>query len=74
MIAISPAPTDRLWTLEDIARFFQISVCTARGWHRDGQIPRGRKIGRRWLWNPDDVRAVAGARQPREFIAEAVGS
>jgi predicted site-specific integrase-resolvase len=55
MLAISPVPTDRCWTIEDVAAFFRVSVVTARGWHKSGRIPRGRKLGRRWLWVPSEV-------------------
>lgn len=57
MLATSPI-ADRLWTFEDVAHFFRISVNTARMWHRDGQIPRGRKRGRRWYWTPAEIQGV----------------
>ena len=52
-------PVDTLWAIEDIARYLRIHVNTARAMHADGRIPRGQKIGRRWVWEPDAIRKIA---------------
>jgi Helix-turn-helix domain len=62
MLATSPAPpipSDRQWTISDIAAFFRVTEATVRGWQRDGRLPAGYKIGRRWLWEPRTVKAHA---------------
>jgi predicted site-specific integrase-resolvase len=64
---------DRLWTFEDVAHFFHISVNTARMWHREGQIPRGRKRGRRWYWRPSEIQGIddPAQQQNAEVLAAA---
>lgn len=52
-------PTERLWTIEDVADFIRVPVATIRKWRHRGH-PLGRlgvRLGKRVIWDPEDVRS-----------------
>lgn len=50
---------ERPWTLEEAAEWLQRDPETVRRWARSGKL-KGKKLGREWRFNADDVRAQVG--------------
>lgn len=49
--------SDRLWSVEDVARFLGVPVATVYAWRHRRVGPKGRRIGRHLRYLPEDVRA-----------------
>lgn len=50
----------------DLARKFDVSISTVRGWRRDDRGPRGVRIGGRVKYHRDDVAAWIADRYANE--------
>lgn len=48
---------ERLWGVEDVARFLDVPVKTIYQWRSSGYGPKGRRVGRYVRYDPDEVRA-----------------
>jgi excisionase family DNA binding protein len=61
-VAAAPAPQltspEACWTCEDVARCLRIGRTTVLLWIEQGRLPRPNKIGRRWLWELEKIRAL----------------
>jgi excisionase family DNA binding protein len=53
------------WTVEDVARYLRIGRTTALLWIDQGRLPKPKKVGRRFLWNPDTIRALMSDQAPQ---------
>jgi predicted DNA-binding transcriptional regulator AlpA len=52
-----PVPTaERLWTVQDVARFLGVPVMTVYGWRSKGAGPHGFRVGRWLRYDEHDVR------------------
>jgi hypothetical protein len=72
--ALSPSPividlADPLYAIEHVARLFLVEVDTAREFTYRSDFPAPIKIGRRWLWFPDEVLAWT-RKQPRYSVEQ----
>ena len=45
-----------LWGIPEVARYLQIPVTTLYQWRHHHYGPRGRRVGRYVLYDPDEVR------------------
>lgn len=45
------------WTTEDVCTYCHVTRKTVQRWRDAGRI-QGYRAGRRWLYRPDDVRAL----------------
>ena len=52
--------TQSLWTAEDVARLCPVKATTVRAWAKSGKIPSVRRVGIRFLFDPEAVRAALG--------------
>lgn len=48
--------TERLWGVEDVARYLGVPVNTLYQWRHHGYGPKGRRVGRYIRYDPDEVR------------------
>ena len=71
----SPAPvlsapdlSDPLYTIEHLARLFFVELDTAREYTNRKEFSEPIKIGRRWLWVPEEV--LAWAREQKRYAVE----
>ncbi|MEU7692548.1 helix-turn-helix transcriptional regulator [Microbispora hainanensis] len=46
---------ERLWTVEEVAKFLGVPVATLYQWRHHRTGPRSRKIGRHLRYLPEDV-------------------
>lgn len=60
----APDLTDPLFAIEHLARLFFVEVDTAREYTYRADFPQPIKVGRRWLWLPDEVMGWT-RKQPR---------
>jgi predicted DNA-binding transcriptional regulator AlpA len=56
MIVATDAATGFL-TVAQLAGLFHVSPQTIAGWRKTQKLPQPVKVGRRWLWKPDDIDA-----------------
>ena len=63
--SIEPTPTDRLWTVEDVAYFLAVPVATLYYWHHRGEGPDCSRIGRHLRYRAEDVDAWVRSRGKR---------
>lgn len=54
-------PEDRLWSVMDVAYFLAVPVQTVYSWRGQGRGPKGRLVGRRLRYRPEDVREWVAA-------------
>lgn len=45
----------KLWTVQELADFLDISVSTIYAWRSQGYGPKGKKVGRHVRYHPSDV-------------------
>ncbi len=57
---MNPEP-DHLWTVDDLATWWQVSPNTIRAWQQNGQIPYI-KLGRHVRFDPDVMRRYVDSR------------
>lgn len=68
--APTPAPQSApLFTVEDLAQLFHLEVDSVREFTYRSDFPQPIKIGRRWLWFPDEVLTWT-RQQPRFSVAD----
>lgn len=63
----APDLTDPMFAIEHLARLLYVEVDTAREFTYRDDFPKPIKIGRRWLWFPDEVLGWA-RKQPRYSV------
>ena len=66
----SPSPAsfdlaDPLWAIEHLARLFRLEADSARELTYRDDFPMPIKVGRRWLWFPEEV--LAWTRKQRRY-------
>jgi hypothetical protein len=64
-----PDLADPLFAIEHLARLFLVEVDTAREFTYRDDFPQPIKVGRRWLWFPEEVLAWT-RQQPRFSVAQ----
>ncbi|GAA0936353.1 helix-turn-helix domain-containing protein [Actinocorallia libanotica] len=48
---------ERLWSVEDVARYLGVPVSTLYQWRHKGVGPKGRRVGKHVRYDPAAVRA-----------------
>lgn len=49
------SPMTTLLTIEEVATYFSVSPQTIRRWVKNNNFAKPEKIGRRLLWNQDEI-------------------
>ncbi len=54
---MSPATTERRWSIEDVAIYLDVPIETLYAWRKKGYGPRAARIGKHLRYDPNIVRA-----------------
>jgi excisionase family DNA binding protein len=54
---IAPATTRPLWTTSEVAAYLRVPVATIYKWRQTDYGPRGYRLGKHVMFDPDDVAA-----------------
>ena len=56
-----------LWTISDVAKYFNVSQATVRRWWAQGFLPPPTKVHRTIRWRPADIEKCLAEATPTEI-------
>ena len=56
-----------LWTISDVAKYFNVSQASIRRWWSEGRLPAPVKVHRTIRWRPSDIEKCLSEATPSEI-------